>query len=969
MIAFRLITALLILIVSATVSAQNQQKRMLELEDTVAWRTISGWRLSPNGSYIAWTEKTDDGKKSTLHVSSTNTGSTVYQFPGAATPSFGPDNDYAVTWFHPTDEAKEKAKTEKKDAPKKYVGIITLKTGKIEKIEGVKQFALPSEDRDYLGLLMNEKSKPTELQKKSEQKKVLRKTRKEKKKAKSRKKEKSDPSAKQEKGEKKEPKPPVRGHKFILRRLGSKKSKTFDDVVSFHFSRDGKTLALFSGGDGDLLMVDPRSGKSKVAAAKIGSVKSPKFDRSGKRMVMLVKAPSDADKKEKVDENYEVMVYQKGRGTDRFGTPGVEPIAVNWEVSTDRAPRFSRDGKRVLFGIRETPASTKDQKKEEKKIAKLDIWSWQDDHIQPRQLSRRNSEKKRSRLVIAHLSSTRPRLIELESERLRSVRLAFGDLGDIAVATDDTAYRRQASYDTNHPKDVWLINVKTGERERILTEVRGRFSLSPSGRWLYWWDGKKKTWFGRPTAGGATVDLGIAITEPLDSPHHDTPSLPRPRSRGLNWTGGDRQVILAGRYDLYLVTPENPQEVVSLTSDVGRSGKIRFTLIDQDPKHTAVKTSVQLLLSAFHENSRDGGFWRADPTGKKGCEPLLRGKSRYGRPVFSENGRKVALTVETFNAPPDIHVTTKTFGRLTRVSNLAEQTKPFKWGSVQLVNYTSARGDALNGLLYLPEDFDPSKRYPMLVNFYERSSDRLHGFQTPSPHRSSVRMSFYTSRGWVGFIPDVAYQVGSPGQSAVDCVLPGIESIVKQGFVDPERIGMQGHSWGGYQAAFLITKTNKFAAVIAGAPVANMTSAYGGIRWGSGMSRQFQYEKTQSRLGTTLWDDREMYIANSPLFFLETVETPLLILHNDKDGAVPWYQGIELFMGLRRLNKPVWLLNYNGQPHHVTTPATRLDYARRMQQFLAHHCKKAPAAHWMTRGVPAVKKGEDLGLRLESNDR
>ncbi|HEX8832506.1 MAG TPA: prolyl oligopeptidase family serine peptidase, partial [Longimicrobium sp.] len=164
-------------------------------------------------------------------------------------------------------------------------------------------------------------------------------------------------------------------------------------------------------------------------------------------------------------------------------------------------------------------------------------------------------------------------------------------------------------------------------------------------------------------------------------------------------------------------------------------------------------------------------------------------------------------------------------------------------------------------------------------------------------------------------------------------------------------------SWGGYQVAYMITQTPMFAAAFAGAPVANMTSAYGGIRWGSGLARAFQYEHGQSRIGATPWQNRDLYIENSPLFAADRITTPLMIMHNDADGAVPWYQGIEMFVALRRLGKEVYLINYNGDEHNPTKRANQIDLAIRMMQFFDHHLKGRPAPEWMRRGVPFLERG------------
>jgi dipeptidyl aminopeptidase/acylaminoacyl peptidase len=265
---------------------------------------------------------------------------------------------------------------------------------------------------------------------------------------------------------------------------------------------------------------------------------------------------------------------------------------------------------------------------------------------------------------------------------------------------------------------------------------------------------------------------------------------------------------------------------------------------------------------------------------------------------------------------------------------------------------------ALQGVLIKPENFDPKKKYPMLVYIYERLSQSLHNFVDPRPG-TSINLSYYASNGYLVFLPDIAYKVGYPGQSALKCVLPGVQAIVDRGFVDEKAIGIQGHSWGGYQIAYMVTQTDRFKAVAAGAPVANMTSAYSGIRWGSGLPRQFQYERTQSRIGGSLWQYPLRFVENSPVFMADRVQTPVLMLHNDQDDAVPWQQGIEFFLALRRLDKEAYLFNYVGEPHGLRKRANQKDYTVRMQEFFDHHLRGAPRPAWMATGIPYRPRPKD----------
>ena len=278
-----------------------------------------------------------------------------------------------------------------------------------------------------------------------------------------------------------------------------------------------------------------------------------------------------------------------------------------------------------------------------------------------------------------------------------------------------------------------------------------------------------------------------------------------------------------------------------------------------------------------------------------------------------------------------------------------------------MVYWTSLDNIHLSGLLYKPENFDPQKKYPLMVYFYEKNSNDIHDHFAPAAFGSTINYSLYTSNNYLVFVPDIVYRIGYPGESAKNCILPGVTSLITKGFVDAKHIGVQGHSWGGYQTAYLITHTNIFAAAEAGAPVVNMISAYGGIRWGTGLSRMFQYEKTQTRLGGSLWEKPMLYIENSPIFLADKVQTPLLMMHNDADGAVPWYQGIEMYMAMRRLNKPVWLLNYNGQDHNLRQRQDKIDLSIRMKQFFDHYLKGEAIPPWMKIGVPAIEKGITKG--------
>jgi dipeptidyl aminopeptidase/acylaminoacyl peptidase len=363
---------------------------------------------------------------------------------------------------------------------------------------------------------------------------------------------------------------------------------------------------------------------------------------------------------------------------------------------------------------------------------------------------------------------------------------------------------------------------------------------------------------------------------------------------------------------------------------------------------TSIKPKEPLILSAFNENNKDAGFFTTTYEGKVAPKQLLMSSHRYAGLIKAKESSQILVRRSTYRENPDVYLGDLTFKSLTKASNLNPQQANVKWGSVELISYLANDGTPLQGLLFKPEGFDPSKKYPMMVYFYERNSDTFHNYRAPAPSRSTINIPYFVSNEYLVFVPDIKYDLGLPGPSAYNCIIPGVQAVIGKGGVDVANMAIQGQSWGGYQVAHLITRTNMFKAAGAGAPVVNMTSAYGGIRWGTGMSRMFQYEQTQSRIGGSLWEKPLYYLENSPLFTMDR------------------YQGIEMFMALKRLDKPAWLLQYNGEDHNLVQRKNAKDLSIRLSQFFDHYLKGAPAPLWMTEGLPAVEKGKTLKYELSN---
>ena len=634
-------------------------------------------------------------------------------------------------------------------------------------------------------------------------------------------------------------------------------------------------------------------------------------------------------------------------------------------VLSDRgAIVFSQDGARVFFGLAHPtpPAPERPRPAVEGAAApapppapaeervQLDLWHWQDDFIQPMQKLRVGQERNRTLRAVVHLKDRK--LVQLADENLRDVN-PIGD-GEWALGTDDRPYRILVGQDTNYVDD-YLVNTWDGSRKLLLKKHQGGLTFSPGCKYALYFDGVH--WQSVHLTDGKTTNLTHNLGVAFHNEDTDTPSVPGPYGNGL-WTSDDKQIVLFDRYDAWLVAGDG-SGAKCLTGGMGRKLKTQFRFVRLDPLEKAFDPHKPILLRAEEEATRSTGFYRSFADGRA-PEKLVMGACDYTVPTKAKNADVLVLTAMTFYQYPDLLVTNSEFKDIKKVSNVGAQRDKFNWGKAELVSYKNADGVKLTGTLIKPENFDPTKKYPMMVYIYERLSQNVHHFVAPGPG-TSINTAYYASNGYLVLEPDIIYTTGYPGQSALKCVLPAIQAVVDQGIVDEKAIGIQGHSWGGYQIAYMITQTNRFRAVEAGAPVANMTSAYSGIRWGTGLSRQFQYEHTQSRIGGTLWQYPMRFIENSPVFMADRVQTPLMILHNDQDDAVPWYQGIEYYLALRRLGKEVYLFNYNGELHGLRRRINQKDYTVRMQQFFDHYLKGAVRPVWMEKGEPFIEKDNGRG--------
>jgi hypothetical protein len=515
---------------------------------------------------------------------------------------------------------------------------------------------------------------------------------------------------------------------------------------------------------------------------------------------------------------------------------------------------------------------------------------------------------------------------------------------DMALGSSDLKYRMLSSWDANNYADYYIVNVKTGSRTLAIEKAPSRVIMSPTSKYLVYWDISNKAWMSYSIPAGIRKVISSGIGFPLYNELHDTPGEPAPY--GIDgWLDDEKHVVIRDRYDLWLTDLNGVELPVNLTKSFGRKNNITFQYQQTDKEAIFIKKKERIYLSAFNNLTKEAGFYSLRSAEPADPVRLIMDKCTLpGGLAKAKNSDKVIW-------------------RKLSVSN--PQQSRYIWGSAELVEWTSFSKNKLQGILYKPENFDPAQKYPMIVYFYERSSDQLYSYTPPVPSASRINVPFAVSNGYIVFVPDINYVTGYPGQSCYNAVVSGTNALIDRfSFIDRNRIGLDGQSWGGYQIAFLVTQTDLFACAYAGAAVVDMISAYGGIRWESGISRMFQYEMDQSRIGGTLWDKPLQFIENSPIFQVPKINTPLLLMNNDADGAVPWYQGIEFITALRRLGKPAWMLTYNDEAHNLVKRPNRKDISIRKMEFFDHYLKGMPMPYWMKYGITQEEKGKKDGYEL-----
>jgi len=627
-----------------------------------------------------------------------------------------------------------------------------------------------------------------------------------------------------------------------------------------------------------------------------------------------------------------------------FVPSAAETFPKGYVLSEFSNPTFTLAGNGVMFGIKE---QTDKLKLSKDSVANVDVWHYADEEIQSVQMIQGAREKRSTFSAILWLDKMN--VVQLNDDTMESVTMTRDGL--TGLGRDGKAYASDVDWGGSS-SDFYIVDGRTGARTLVVKKIARAMGLSPDGKNFLYWDGThfmnydilKKT----------TVNISQKVNVSFFDKAEDHP-YPNPSYGITGWTADGKSVIVNHQFDMWQLSLDGSGGS-NLTGGYGTENEIVLRLIklDDEPFIDLKKT---YLLTSYGEWTKKTGYSKLVPG--RAPQTLIYDDFSFSRPSKARGAEKYLFTKQTFVDFPDYYVSGNTFTDMKKITDANPQQAEYGWGRSILVDFTNSKGDRLQATVTFPAGYEPGKKYPTLVYFYEKMSNTHHNYTMPA-YDDRPHFCEYASDGYLIVRPDIKYDVGQPGWNALDCITAAVKKVIDLGYADPAHIGMQGHSWGGYQSSFVLTQTDIFACVVTGAPVTNLTSMYNILYKNSGTNNHGIMETGQVRMGKSLFDDFENYAAQSPVYNAPKIKTPFMILHGTADGAVDWSQGLEFYNAARRLGKEVILLSYPGENHHLAVDNNIKDFQIRMKQYFDHYLKGKPAPEWMIKGVPFIQKPYDI---------
>lgn len=894
-----------------TIVAAVAQQKPLTIKDYSKWSRIADQTISNDGKWFAYTMRPNGGND-TLVVKNIDTDK-VYKVKFAASPYFSENGKWVSFVIKPSKEEEKKLKKDKKPV-NNSAGLMNLETGKKYTFDRLENMTFSNNSSVFAVL----KKKPAEDNSKHD------------------------------------------GKDLILKKLDDGALLNIGNVSAYAFNQKGSLLAYTVDADkmsgngvyllntttGEMKTLDSDSAKYDGLNWDDASARRMDWEKKGKNLAVLKGVSRDTTLHKDNSLLVFTNVFTPAYAKKSFAASALTGMPLRTVVSENYKPAFSDDGMLVFIGIR---SQEKKVKMSKDTVANLDVWHWKDEQIQSVQMRRAEQNKKFT--WVCSVDPATGKFTRLTDETMRDIQISRSPL--FAVGRNEKPYIDDVNWGVS-PADLYAVNLKDGSRRQFAKMVNRPLGYSPDGKfYLYQLDSALLV---AELSTGKVTNVSKPAPVKFMNMEHPYPH-EKPPFGVEGWTKDGKGVIVNHKYDLWLLALDGTK-ATNITSGVGDKEQIQFGYVSVDPLEPFIDTKKPVMLSAVGEWTKKSGFYSLTP-GQAPRQLVYEDKS-FGYPVKALNADRIFYTIQTFVDFPDYYVSATSFSNPKKITNANPQQKNYLWGSRKLVDFKNGKGQRLQGTLTLPANFKEGEKYPMIIYFYEKMSQTHHQYSMPV-YDDRPHMSLYASNGYLIFQPDVVYEEGRPGTSSLDCITSAAKKIIDMGYADPKHIGLQGHSWGGYQTSFILTQTDMFACIVIGAPPTNLESFYNNIYGSTGTNHHGIMEIGQVRMGrnVTPWNSREAYQRESPMFHAPNIKTPFLILHGTADGAVDWNQGLEFYNAARKLNKQVIMLSYPNEGHHLANEYNQKDFLARMQQYFDYYLKGAPAPAWMTEGLLNIDKKYD----------
>jgi dipeptidyl aminopeptidase/acylaminoacyl peptidase len=968
------------LVALAPLGAQNAAKRAIALPDILSFRAMGITSLSPNGQWFSYRLSPLQGDSEVILKSTA--GATEMKFPvgegGGGAVTFSADSQWAYLTTSPT-RREAQANTRARRPNQNSIVIVNLVSGEKTTIAKIQRAVFAGEAGGWIAL---HRYAPTPAAGAAPA---------------------GAPPAGRAGGpgagggEPAAPSTAPRGRDLILRDLKTGTELSIGNVSEFGFNKSGRYLAMVIDaaeqiGNG-IQIRDMQTGAITPLETNQAFYERMSWTEDGDALVAF-KGKDDRQYRERL---FSIVGYT-GFNANAPKRTAYEPsedtaFPKDMTISTNRAPQWTEARDAFIFGLAKltrvpppggaraggagaaaapgadapggrgagTGAAGASGAEDTPERPNLVIWHYKDPRLQSQQEVQEGADRAQNFVTMYRLDDKK--LVRLADEEVPSI--IVNPRTRWSIGTSSSAYELQGNLDGQRYQDVYAVDTKTGQKKVVKKKLRWGNSSSPDGtKYLYYENQHFHVY-------DAEKDTTRNITQAVPSSFINTESdvnVVDPPTNAIGWTSDNAHVLLSDRWDVWKVPVAAGQPAVNLTVN-GRKEQIRYQgRVRTDINERGIDLSKPQYFSVFGEMTKKSGYGIIEPN-KTGVKMLIWEDASIGALTKAEKSDTWLYTRQTPTEAPSVFVTDGTLATGRKIADTSAESSQYLWTSgAQILTYSNNHPDPkqrkqLQASLYLPANYEKGKTYPMVVYIYELLTQGHNQFGRPTANGFSRQA--YTSNGYAVLQPDIRYYVNDPGMSAVWALVPAVQAAIKTGAVDPKRVGLHGHSWGGYQTAFTITQTDIFAAAIAGAPLTNMISMYSILYKNTGGTNGAIFESSQGRFTSGPWENWQAYTRNSPVFHAKNVKTPLIILHNDQDGAVDFTQGIEYYNTLRRMQKPVILLEYPGENHGLARPANQHDYTERMKEFFDHHLKGAPAPDWLQYGIPRLKMQEHIDQRLK----